>query len=149
MKSPPSQEAKPAGFDAAVKRREEDYLNRWPFAQEIYGVATTGPADWSVRIGIYGEWGTGKTSVLEFIAAMAERDEHTLIRFNPWQYATKDVLWREFISAVYNKPIFASMERAGWVRIKKKSQWVLDKVKLAEAGTKVLDNKAGKALEAG
>jgi hypothetical protein len=31
--------------------REHDYLNRWPFAQEIYGIATTGPRDWSVRSG--------------------------------------------------------------------------------------------------
>ncbi len=138
-----------AGFDSAIKTRAEDHLNRWPFAQEIYGIATTGPAEWSVRVGIYGEWGTGKSSVLEFIGAMAERDEHTLIRFNPWQYSTKNVLWREFVSAVYNQPIFASMERAGWVRIKNKSRWVLDRTKVVEEGTKLFNEKAGKALSAG
>ena len=111
-------EANPTGFDAAVKRREDDHLNRWPLAREIYGITTTGPPDWSVRVGIYGEWGTGKTTVLEFIAGMAERDGHTLIRFNPWQSATKDALWRAFVTAVYNQPVFYSMERAGWVRIK-------------------------------
>src|SRR4051812_36359054 len=110
-----------AGFDSAVKTRAEDHLNRWPFAQEIYGIAIAGPAGWSVRVGIYGEWGTGKSSVLEFIGAMAEGDGHTLVRFNPWQYSTKNALWREFVSEVYNQPIFSSMERAGWVRIKRKS----------------------------
>ncbi len=31
------------GFDAAVRRREDDYLNRWPFAREIYQIAVTDP----------------------------------------------------------------------------------------------------------
>src|SRR6266568_1370917 len=137
------------GFDSAIKTRAEDHLNRWPLALEIYGIATTGPADWSVRIGIYGEWGTGKTSVLEFIAAMADRDKHTLIRFNPWQHATKDALWRAFVLGVYSKPIFSSMERAGWVRIKKRFRWFLDRGKTIEAATGIIHKKAGKAVGAG
>ena len=28
------------GFDAAVGNREHDHLNRWPFAREIYGIAS-------------------------------------------------------------------------------------------------------------
>ena len=138
-----------SGFDSVVKTPEQDFLKRWPFAREIYGIAATGPADWSVRIGIYGEWGTGKSSVLEFIAAMAERDGHTLIRFNPWQYSAKNALWREFISAVYNQPIFASMERAGWVRIKRKSRWVLSHAKIVEEGAKIFNEKVGEAIGAG
>ncbi len=149
MKPPSGQESKHAGFDAAVKRREDDHLNRWPFAQEIYGIATTGPADWSVRVGIYGEWGTGKSSVLEFIALMAEKQGHTLVKFNPWQYATKDQLWREFVSEVYNQPIFSSMERAGWVRVKNKSRWVLEQAKRAQEGAKAVNEHAGKAMSAG
>ena len=48
------------GYDSAVSSHDEDLLNRWPIAQEVYGIATTGPKDWSVRIGIYGEWGQEK-----------------------------------------------------------------------------------------
>jgi hypothetical protein len=29
------------GFDAAVAKRQQDHLNRWPLAREIYGIATT------------------------------------------------------------------------------------------------------------
>ncbi len=149
MRPSASNDTSRAGFDAAIKTRAEDHLNRWPFAQEIYGIATTGPADWSVRIGIYGEYGTGKTSILEFIKAMAEKDGHTVICFNPWRYSTKDALWRDFVSEVYNQPIFASMERAGWVRIKSKGRWVLDRGKLAAAGAKIFNEKAGTAIGAG
>ena len=130
-------------------RREDDHLNRWPLAREIYGIATTGPRDWSVRIGIYGEWGTGKTSVLEFIASMAEHDGQTVIRFNPWQHSSRDALWRAFVTIIYNQPIFYSMERAGWVRIKRKSRWILDRGKLAEKGAKILNDKAGQVVGAG
>jgi KAP family P-loop domain len=144
-----SDTSKPSGFDAAIKRQEDDHLKRWPFAREIYGITVTGPPEWSVRVGIYGEWGTGKTSVLEFIAGMAERDGHTLVRFNPWQCATKDALWRGFVTAIYNQPIFYSMERAGWVRIKKKSRWFLGQGKVVEAGTKILNDTAGQAVGVG
>ena len=61
------------------------------------------PSNGPVRIGIYGEWGTGKTSVLEFIASMAKKDEQIVIRFNPWQHSTKDSLWRAFVLAVFSE----------------------------------------------
>src|SRR5260370_6816215 len=98
-----------SGFDAAVNAREHDYLNRWPIAREIYGIATTGPRDWSVRVGIYGEWGTGKTSVLEFIRSMAQRDKQIVVTFNPWQHSTRDALWRAFLLAIFKHPTFAKL----------------------------------------
>ena len=55
--------ARGGGYDAARSARNEDQLNRWPIAQEIYRIASSGPRDWSVRIGVYGEWGSGKTEV--------------------------------------------------------------------------------------
>src|SRR5688572_21717884 len=88
------------GFDAAVQERAADHLNRWPFAREIYGIASKGPPDWSVRIGIYGEWGTGKTSVLEFLQQMATRDGHVVVWFNPWEHSNKSELWVSFVLKV-------------------------------------------------
>jgi predicted KAP-like P-loop ATPase len=102
-----SKEPRHLGFDAAVRRREDDFLNRWPLAKEIYGIAITGPQDWSVRVGIYGEWGTGKTSVLEFISEMAKQDGQILVRFNPWEHSTKDSLWRSFVLTVFKEPALA------------------------------------------
>jgi hypothetical protein len=46
-----SKEPRHLGFDVAVRRREDDFLNRWPLAKEIYGIAITGPQDWSGRVG--------------------------------------------------------------------------------------------------
>lgn len=89
--------AKGAGFDSPVSRLDEDHLKRWPLARQVYSVAVDGPEDWSARVGLYGEWGTGKTSVLRFVASMAEQDGHIIVWFDPWAYANKADLWRAFV----------------------------------------------------
>ncbi|MCP5535817.1 MAG: hypothetical protein H7A51_06225 [Akkermansiaceae bacterium] len=91
------------GYDAVCHTRDEDHLNRWPLAKEIYRIAVDGPEDWSVRIGIYGEWGSGKSSVLSFIESMAKADDHIVFHFNPWQYHSKDELWKAFVSGLFKQ----------------------------------------------
>ncbi|MDZ4401270.1 P-loop NTPase fold protein [Prosthecobacter sp.] len=85
------------GFDSPVFGPKDDHLNRWPLARQIYNVATNGPAGWSARIGVYGEWGTGKTSVLKFVSALAEEEGHIVVWFDPWGYSSKPDLWHAFV----------------------------------------------------
>lgn len=139
----------PRGFDSPVVSRQEDHLNRWPLAREVFGIATTGPADWSVRIGIYGEWGSGKSTVLGFVGQMAEEEGHVLIRFNPWQYSNREALWRAFVLAIYSKPEFRGLERAGWVYTKKRALTILGLGKPLEEGVSFINEKASKALGTG
>jgi len=101
-KNPNSGDPSPRrGYDSARHTQEEDHLNRWPFAREIYRIAADGPREWSVRVGVYGEWGSGKTSVLHFIESMASRDGHVTFPFNPWQFQNTDDLWRAFVEGLY------------------------------------------------
>lgn len=137
------------GFDAAVMRREDDHLNRWQFAREIYGIATTGPRDWSVRIGIYGEWGTGKTSVLEFITVMAQRDRQIVVRFNPWEHSTKDSLWRAFVLAVFKEPALAKIAGGTKARAKGWFGGILKRTNAVESGFAVWNEKVGKGVGVG
>src|ERR1700730_15701432 len=140
-------EHKSRGFDAAVKRREDDFLNRWPLAREVYGIAVTGPKQWSVRIGIYGEWGTGKTSVLEFIASMAKNDQQIVIRFNPWQHSTKDSLWRAFVLAVFSEleATFGKLPEADAARTK---DWIGKAKSVITSVAAVANERVGKAVQA-
>ncbi|MBI4027294.1 MAG: hypothetical protein HY360_20075 [Verrucomicrobia bacterium] len=92
-----------AGFDSAVERQKDDRLNRWPFAKEIYGIATTYPKEWSVRIGIYGDWGSGKSTVLNFVKTLAKKGKHLIICFNPWQYQSTEELWPAFVQELYTQ----------------------------------------------
>jgi hypothetical protein len=141
---------KPSGFDAAIKRQADDHLKRWPFAREIYGITVTGPPEWSIRVGIYGEWGTGKTSVLQFIAGMAAEDEHVLIRFNPWQHSSKQALWNSFVDAVYDEleQHFNDLTKVG---LKRRKTWITKAKELtkeaASAYNEHLGNLVGNGLD--
>ena len=72
------------GYDSPARTREEDDLDRWRFASDIVETITTTPSDWSVRVGVFGKWGEGKSSVLHFIERMLEDDGHLVFWFNPW-----------------------------------------------------------------
>ena len=143
------QETRGSGYDAARSARDEDHLNRWPFAQEIYRIASSGPRDWSVRIGVYGEWGSGKTSVINFVNSMARDDEHVVFTFNPWQFQTTDDLWKAFVEGLFKR-----IEEA----TQTKDTQALSRRRKAVAGTvaKVLpkvigawNNEAGEAAKGG
>src|SRR5437870_1724172 len=137
------------GFDAAVKRREDDYLDRWPFARELYGIAVRGPLEWSTRIGVYGEWGTGKTSVLEFVAAMAKAEGHIVIWFNPWEHSTKDALWCAFVLKVMGEPVLRNIKGARKARIKGQFRRLWQGTKFIEAGVQIVHDKTGKLVDTG
>lgn len=91
------------GFDAPVAKLEDDFLNRAPLAREVYSVAVNGPIEWSVRIGVYGEWGSGKTTILEFVSSFAKQDDNLVVWFNPWEHESKESLWRAFVLKLYSE----------------------------------------------
>ncbi len=85
------------GYDNPIQKRDEDYLGRWGFANEIFQIAMNSPDEWPVRIGIYGKWGSGKTSILYLIEQIANSENHIIIRFNPWKYNNTNIMWKEFV----------------------------------------------------
>lgn len=135
------------GFDAAVRRREEDYLDRWPLAREIYGIAVTGPTEWSVRVGVYGEWGTGKTSVLEFIATMATKDHHVVIRFDPWEHSSKESLWRSFVLTIFGK-IEATLGTIKGAKAARAKGWMSKATGVITTVAGLVNQNAGKVIGA-
>jgi hypothetical protein len=84
------------GYDAAQTRREEDDLDRWRFAADIVEVVMATPPDWSARIGIFGKWGEGKSTVLRFAEGMLKKKENIVFWFSPWATQNWDDLWKEF-----------------------------------------------------
>lgn len=87
--------------DAPLTSREKDRLKRWPFAARIAETLATRSDPTSLVIGVYGRWGEGKTTVLEFIAQALEEEEHVVVvRFNPWLYTNDTDLFRGFFTQV-------------------------------------------------
>ena len=99
----PKMTASAGGFDRPVASADEDHLGRWAFAREVAAVAMTAPSDWSVRIGVYGRWGYGKTSVLNFVRKIAEADGHLVAGFNPWGCTSEDAMWEAFADSVLGR----------------------------------------------
>lgn len=96
------------GYELPISDKEEDHFDRWRLATEIWGIVSEAPPDWSVRVGVYGKWGEGKTSILKFINTLAIEKGHVVVWFNPWSIRDKDTLWSSFASQ-----LFAGLSKAG------------------------------------
>ena len=87
--------------DAPISDPAKDAFDRWPFAQRIGDTIAkrTDPA--SLCIGIYGRWGEGKSTVLQFIERhLSEHTDIRIIHFNPWRFRTEEDLFMGFFGAL-------------------------------------------------
>jgi predicted KAP-like P-loop ATPase len=63
-----------------------DLLNNEAIATTIIGLLSEKP-DHPVTIGVHGDWGAGKSSVLEMIeAGFAGDDDVLCLKFNGWRF---------------------------------------------------------------
>ena len=88
------------GYDAALADERSDLLGRRHAARRVHRLLTGTPAGWSVRVGLLGHWGEGKTTVAKWARAAAERDGHLVAWFSPTASATADELWAGLAKAV-------------------------------------------------
>ena len=72
--------------DLPIAKLEEDELNRGSFAESLAKTLVQYSFPSSLTIGLYGEWGSGKTSLLNMVFENVERidDGVVVLRFNPW-----------------------------------------------------------------
>ncbi len=91
----------------------DDVLDRWPFAREIALLATNAPAEWSMRIGIYGSWGTGKSSVLGFVEKIVTENSHICVWFNPWGHRDRAEMFADLADTCINGLEGASIDVKG------------------------------------
>ena len=72
--------------DLPITKSTEDALNRGAFAKSLAKTLLRYSHPSSFTIGLYGEWGSGKTSLLNMILENVEHadDSAVILRFNPW-----------------------------------------------------------------
>jgi len=88
----------------------DDWLNREPFAENMGRLLAAAGRDRSVVFALFGRYGEGKTTVLNFVEHILNRDAKprrgsasglpVLIRFEPWVFSNSENLIRAFFSEV-------------------------------------------------
>ena len=84
--------------DNPIEKQEEDLLGRATFSNQLGKGIYEYNGKSGLVIGVFGEWGTGKTSVVNMaeneIKRLSERDENKplIVRFSPWNYTDKNNL---------------------------------------------------------
>ena len=77
-----------------------DCLDRRQFAKNIFKLLDGTPTDACLRIGIFGAWGSGKTTVMNFIKYQCEEEGHPVAVFHPWQFNSREEAWKGFVSSL-------------------------------------------------
>ena len=90
----------PKGFDEPLDDPEtEDRLNRALFSMNVFDMIKSLP-DSNARIAIAGDWGSGKTTCLNFVGYYAKRQGYPVIKYNPWKFSDRKEAWEGFVAAV-------------------------------------------------
>jgi hypothetical protein len=85
--------------DKPICSINEDKFQRYDFAKRIAEIVSTGSYPESLVVSIYGKWGEGKSSVLNFIKNEI-LDSAFIINFNPWLFSDEKQLIKAFFEAI-------------------------------------------------
>jgi len=90
--------------DAPLQTASADRFNRWSFSERLAEALGNRSDPQSIVVGLYGAWGEGKTSVLNFAESCLEENEDvTVMKFNPWRFGDETSLLVSFFSQIAAK----------------------------------------------
>lgn len=95
--------------DKPINSIEEDLLGRHEFARNIANAILAYRPEDSLTIGLYGEWGSGKTSLINMIELelgifdyISEDEIPIIIKFCPWNFSDQNQLLEQFFLTLSN-----------------------------------------------
>ena len=88
--------------DTPIEEFDQDRLDRATFARALGKVIAAYDRPENLVVGLYGEWGLGKTSLLNLALKSISQTEPPpiIVRFNPWYFADQDNLVRQFFASL-------------------------------------------------
>lgn len=88
--------------DQPINTNKEDLLSRHSFAKALAKAILSYELDDSISVGLFGKWGSGKTSLinmtLEEIKTLSAQREPFIIKFNPWNFSDQNQLIQQFFN---------------------------------------------------
>ncbi|WP_405208008.1 P-loop NTPase fold protein [Aquimarina sp. LLG6339-5] len=125
--------------DRPIFSEKEDAFQRYPFSKRIADTITNRKSKDSIVFGLFGAWGEGKTSVINFIKKeiSSAGDEYIQITFNPWRFTDEAALLTSFFNTLATEikkavPIETEekadspSKKKGWLK-RQKEKWENDK----------------------
>jgi GTPase SAR1 family protein len=108
--------------DQAIDKYEDDLLGRQNFVKNLAKSIEQYSGKDSFVIGLYGEWGTGKTSIINMLVDYLQdpknqtSQEHykspIIVKFNPWYFSGQEHLIRQFFN-VLSSNLNSSIKKMG------------------------------------
>lgn len=87
----------PLILDKPINKKSEDILDFDIFSRNIVNMLRTVPKNESFNFALCGEWGSGKTSIMNLSIDILEKESlYNIVRFNPWNVIKKENLVNEF-----------------------------------------------------
>ena len=92
--------------DQPITKCSEDKLGRTSFAEPLAQAILSYKSDECVVLGLFGSWGTGKTSLINMclecinkaVVSYSENEKPIVIKFNPWNYSGQQQLIVQFFN---------------------------------------------------
>lgn len=89
--------------DLPIQKSNEDRLNRRGFAAAIAKVISNWRSRPSLVIGLFGEWGSGKSSIKNMVVESLESSPDKpvfVVEFSPWQISGQEMLVQTFFGEI-------------------------------------------------
>lgn len=110
--------------DKPTNSEKEDAFQRYGFAKRIAETITNRQSKESIVFGLFGAWGEGKTSIINFIQneISNQGDSYIQITFNPWRFTDEAALLTSFFNTLASE-LKKSIPEETQTKAKKKN-WI-------------------------
>ncbi|MFV0362724.1 MAG: P-loop NTPase fold protein [Suipraeoptans sp.] len=116
-----------------IIRGQANALKREKYITALCGAIINHPIKENLVIGLYGKWGSGKTSIANLLSNKLEstaiEQRPLIIRFNPWNFSDQNQLLSQLISSIAEK---LTIENEKAIKSQKKKKFMSKFIKGAE-----------------
>ena len=91
--------------------RTRDLLHFKRYVDPLVKLITNEDTETPFTIGIFGGWGTGKTTLLEMIEEQVREKKYPTVWFNPWMYQTEDNLIVPLLQTIHDSLLESGTDR--------------------------------------
>jgi len=116
--------------DKPISEEKDDKFQRYNFSKRIAETIINRTSSDSIVIGLYGAWGEGKTSVLNFIKQELNPHHPSVIHFtfNPWRFTDEAALLTSFFNTLASELKKSLIEESATEeKSKKETNWFGEK----------------------